>query len=190
MNMRWKGISCSNPYVRQTGCYLKDWMSTSGLSEHCAAFSWTAACVVAHLRIVEVSFRCRNENMCLMVKVRYSSADCSSTCTTASLWVSSTKNWNAWTAMFRINTGVHSWQVGAAVAGSCTHSFGSFIRATFQGIFTFFLLPFSFLVSVIFCTCFSRSWMLLICVHPQIMFWQLSLKAQVSITLLHHAQEL
>lgn len=178
MNTRWKGISCSHLYVRQTGCYLKDWMNTSGLwlAEHCATFSCTAACaVVLTFENSGSSIKTQEWKCVLWLRCVNSNTNCSVP------GFISINNWHVWTAIFKVNACVHSWQVGAAFAGACADSFGSFFRATFQKILNFFVSLFIACVRD-FYACFSQSWMLLICVDPQIMFWQLSLKAQVSRT--------
>lgn len=144
MNTRWKGISCSHLYVRQTGCYLKDWMNTSGLwlAEHCATFSCTAACaVVLTFENSGSSIKTQEWKCVLWLRCVNSNTNCSVP------GFISINNWHVWIAIFKVNACVHSWQVGAAFAGACADSFGSFFRATFQKILNFFCCPFHRLCS-------------------------------------------
>lgn len=94
----------------------------------------------SHLRIVEVPLRCRNENV-LWLRCVNSNTNCSVP------GFISINNWHVWTAIFKVNTCVHIWQVGTAFARACADSFGSSFHATFQKILNFFCCPFHLLCS-------------------------------------------
>lgn len=178
MNTRWKGISCSHLYVRQAGCYLKDWMNTSGLwlAEHCATFSSTAACaVVLTFENSGSSIKTQEWKCFLWLRCVNSNANCSVP------GFISINNWHVWTTIFKwIRVSI----VDRLALPLPEHAHIVLVLSFvphFSRYWTFFVALFISCVHD-FYACFSQSWMLLICVDSQIIFWQLSLKAQVSRT--------